>query len=74
MKITYGAYQVEIKAKSVYRKNAQYNNDDTEAVLYDIICALNDAAIFNDGQGYKNIARSNSDKANSLYCQLKGLE
>lgn len=66
MKIMYRGYEVEIKAKSTYRPNSKYNSSDTEAVILDMICALNDAAFFNAGQGWENIAEAQRNTSNQL--------
>ena len=73
MTIQFDGYQVEIKAKSLttmYKGSGKYNEADTKDFLNHIICALNDASIFNENQGFKWTALRLSDEASSVYDQI----
>lgn len=73
MTINFDGYQVEIKAKSLttmYKGSGKYNEADTKYLLNHIICALNDASIFNENQGFKYTALRLSDEASSIYDQI----
>lgn len=73
MTIIFDGYQVEIKAKSLatmYKGSGKYNEADTKDLLNHIICALNDASVFNENQGFKYTALRLSDEASSIYDQI----
>lgn len=73
MTIIFDGYQVEIKAKSLitmYKGSGKYNEADTKDLLNHIICALNDASVFNENQGFKCTALRLSNEASSIYDQI----
>lgn len=71
MIIEYGNYKIDIKAKFDITGKETYAKAQTEAVLYELVNALNDSATFMDGQGYHAIAKSRRDKAEQIFLQLK---
>lgn len=71
MIIEYGNYKIDIKAKFNITGKETYTKKETEAVLYELINALRDSAMFNDCNGYHAVANSRRSKANQLYKQLQ---
>lgn len=64
MKLTVGSFEVDVKAKKYYSKN--FSQADTVSFLMELALAAYDAAIFNEGQGFQNIAAANREAASDI--------
>ena len=69
MKIKIGEFEVEIKAKGIVSRE-KYNEEDTQFFLNELSVVYQDAATFEDGQGYQAHARNYNTKSMNIYKKL----
>lgn len=69
MKIIVGEFEVEVKAKGIVSRE-KYNEKDTEFFLNELSVVYQDAATFEEGQGYQAHARNYNTKSMDIYKQL----
>lgn len=69
MKLTYGEYEIEIKAKV---KGAKRNSTEATCdVIHDLITHIMDASYYADVKGYSVAAERKKEKWMELFDQLK---
>lgn len=72
MKIKIGEFEVEVKAKGIV-SSEKYNERDTHYFLGELLLVYQEAAKFQEGQGFQPIARNYNTKSRDICTKLREL-